>query len=237
MRFVSTEVNIVHGNIENMRRKSIDIEDRLAEDFVIPFTQLPIPEDAPPEIPRLIGKSKQGHTEIQISKSSTKQIIRYDGDYLENWDICEKYIISKIDSIYKILDSIINKKYLFVGIITNMMIENENAKQFMVDKFINSENIERIEELSTRVAFINNDRFYTNIKLSSIKADIGDKKISQSKIVDAIGINLDVNDRYNINMKKGHQSSVDSAKAALEISSDIIKNKINAILENGVIKL
>ncbi len=237
MRFTNTEINVFYNNIENMRRKSIEIEDMLARDFVTPFTIVPVPDEAPPEIPRLVGKTKEGHTEIQISKIATKLIIRYDNDYSVDWKKCENYATDKINLVYNVLDPFVNYDYKFVGIINNIMIQEENPKKFIAEKFIKTDDIERIEELNTRVAFIKDKKFYTNLQISSIKADIGDKSKNQSKLIEAINFNLDVNDRFRSNFIKDYKSSKDIALEALSISTGIISSKIEEILESGVIKL
>ena len=60
--------------IENFRQKIFDIEKKLGNHFITPLNVLPIPDDAPPEIPRIIARSKQNHTELIVSSNN---YIRY----------------------------------------------------------------------------------------------------------------------------------------------------------------
>ena len=78
--------------IQNFRQQILDIEKKLGDHFITPLNILPIPDDAPPEIPRIIARSKQNHTELIVSSNNLQISTKFDDNYNKKIDKCFEYM-------------------------------------------------------------------------------------------------------------------------------------------------
>ena len=91
-----------------MRRKAFDIEDQL-KDYFHQVTLIPVPDDAPEEIPRISTTSHNGHSQLNISLSNTQLFTNYDEAFEGKWENCLEYVENRVNTLYSILGKYTNE--------------------------------------------------------------------------------------------------------------------------------
>lgn len=87
----NSAVNIMFSRCENIKKQYILNEEILKERFN-EASILPIPDEAPSEIPRVIVKTKGEHSQLSIAPEAVNFQTVYSDDYTQNWELCEEYI-------------------------------------------------------------------------------------------------------------------------------------------------
>jgi len=101
---------------------------------------LPLPEDAPPQIPRIQMSSKDGRYNLSIARNKLDFIFRYDKDDEKNLfpvpDLLEKFLV-----IFQYFRENIHTQITRCAIVTNWIIELEktSAAEFLLLKYIRSD--------------------------------------------------------------------------------------------------
>ena len=72
MKIVNSSLNIFFPQIIDIRRQLFTFEDAF-DSFQKPFTLTPLPENAPPEIPRICAISKHQHSQLNITTHSFRR--------------------------------------------------------------------------------------------------------------------------------------------------------------------
>jgi hypothetical protein len=95
---VKSGFSIIYQPLINIRKLVFDMEERFKGEFQSPEL-IPVPDEAPPEIPRIIFRSTFGHSTLAITPIRTDLNTEYDEAY--NLDIykCFDYIANKSKSI------------------------------------------------------------------------------------------------------------------------------------------
>lgn len=105
-RVTGSRVSILYSPINDLRKKIFDLEDRFSskmEGEFLPPDLNPIPDDAPPEIPRIEFDSTRGHSNLSITPVRVDLNTEYDEGYYNDIEKCAEYIKNKSKSIDEVL--------------------------------------------------------------------------------------------------------------------------------------
>jgi hypothetical protein len=234
----NTTFSIFYPPINNIREQIFKLETELSEYFVKPFNLIPIPNEAPPEFPRMTATSNHGYTNLNISINSTQIITNYDSNFSNDWAKCESYILDRANRIYDLLSPFFANRILFCGLTTDLLIEvsNKNA----VDKIKGS--LFRLEsdkpyDLLGKVTFVKDEKYYLNYLIQNQRfpnpIGIVGIPLKMLETDNFIELNIDVNDRYAFNYGNNYASSKEVFGEIIGITRKIVNEKIDKIINEG----
>ena len=234
----TTSFNIFFPPILNVRELIFKLENDLSEYFVKPFNLFPLPNEAPPEFPRISASSHHGYTTLNISINSAQIVTNYDANFSNDWSKCEAYIKDRIYKVYDLLSPHFSNRLLFCGLTTDLLLDTREttAVQQIKESFFKLEHEEPFD-LSCRVTFVKDSKYYLNYliqnqRLSSPSAVSG-IPMKQIENEHQIEVNLDINDRYALNYNPQYISSRGAMDEILEITREIVTKKIDKIVFDG----
>lgn len=244
MKIDQISLTIKYPKVDDLLKKYFDNRSSFEKSF-FPAITTPVPEGELLEIPRIILKSKQGHSEIQISQISLSfNVVKFDNGYEENWQLCKKYIDEKIEIIKEFLFKLLeNKAYDFTGLIVSVSEEKDkDASSLLSNNLLKNKN-DNLHDVNVRYTFVKNKKFYVNFSVQNVRifnssaninvaGGLSDDKLDKN----IIGIMVDVNDRYAFNNNENYKSNIDVVNELIDIMSDIINNEINNIIDRGEYK-
>lgn len=236
----NTNVAITFPKVENIKSKYLDNKNFLKERFN-EANILPIPDDAPIEIPRILIKSKGEHSQVSISPNVINLQTIYSNNYTNDWEICEKYIDDRINDIFDFADEITGAEYCFIGVVTNLIINEaeENAHKRLYENLFNKAAPKNLEDLIVRYTYNEENKYYVNITLQSAKIynNVNNNKFGQftadKSERHSINIEIDINDRYSYNENVGYISNRQHYSAIMDLTTKVIKEKLNNLVERG----
>lgn len=176
---------------------------------------LPIPPDAPIEIPIVMLNSCDGRYSCNIAKSRI--------DFILNNTNSNKDILSDLNEFIRNIRSystIIfnNKKIIRFGLIANYFVENDNAVDSIESKYM-KKSIGNLEELNIRY----NKRFTYESNIFNNIVDIGKGTVDNGGIIkEGILIQKDINNVPNNNVLD------------IEEMFRVIKKEMDAFTEKGI---
>jgi len=235
MQIQSSIFNVSFYRIENI--KKVFLENYQMFDGFNEPSILPIPDNGPSEIPRIVLESKNGHSQINISQDTVSLLIKYDNDYLEDWELCNKYIEKKQNVIGEFLDLISNDKLKFSGLTTTMFtdLSVDDATNFLKDRLVTSElssTFENIFDINTRITSVVEEKYFENITFENIRVyedqnEIMTAGFQNDQISNNVAITVDINDRYLFNTNPNYVSDKKNFPRILEISTATIDKYSN----------
>lgn len=235
----SAVFNIILVNTDNIRRKMMMLEPKLLEYF-LPINILPIPDDAPNEIPRVLMTTKNGHSNIQISPQAITMVTNFDGEFTKNWDLCLQYLKERIDKILEIAQELSNsEKFLFSGLTTNLVVDTEeNVVEKLKNKLLKVKASDGLYDINCKLTLTKED-YYINITyMNNREMEINQVTLKPIREVkNELHIVLDINDRFAFNNIADYSSDKSKINHILEISTDLLVDKVYQFLEKGEIEL
>ncbi len=150
---------------------------------------LPLPADAPADIPRVIGTSSFGKFNLNISLNRI--------DFVENYTPTEE--IEKSVTEFKLkcntLIATISQKYgiVRIGLVGNYYIPHKNPSQLIADLYLN-ENKKNLDEITIR---INNRDTFKNIQINNVINLSQGQVTAQNYNGNAVIVQLDYNSTDN----------------------------------------
>lgn len=200
---LATELNVLVSPgivlVDKIRFAS-EVNDLLGKIFTGEPLVIPLPEDAPPDVPRIILKSKEGEYLLQISLNQLHFLIQYGNnkdDKYPNTDYQEKllklfnYLTEKIHAHFERIANITNWIFQFQKIIG---IETIMQKLFQKETPISTPNMLQIDYAIRNSA----DGFRTNEKIR-IKSE---RQIPDTQKEKDVQIRIDLStaqeEKYNI---------------------------------------
>ncbi len=205
MRFVQAQFSLKYEVQPRIRRFANDIEDFLCQHYGMPQV-VPIPDDFAPEIPRIVLYSKNGHSQISFSQVSVDFTVKFDSDFVYDFNKTREYILKRIELIVKLLNVIDIKDYLFCGVTYNTRLDigDQKPMDFICDYL--GENLSRKElyEASRNIAYVKEEKFFVNQQISTYKEFQGRQglvpvlfEIENSTLIsEGVSMTLDINNRY-----------------------------------------
>lgn len=240
MLIKNTRYNIVYPRISNLRRKAFEIEDQL-KDYFHQVTLIPVPDDAPEEIPRISTTSHNGHSQLNISLSNTQLVTNYDEFFEGKWEKCLEYVEDRVNTLYSTLGNFINEGYLFSGLTTEIIFDSigdGDPIEIIKNKFINLKSNISPHEIEQKITFVIEDEYYVNITFKNLRVYEGlnyqgPGMLKNEKAHYLVCI-LDINDRHGFNYKDGYTSNIRNARKIIQLTRTILKEKLNTMITEGV---
>lgn len=207
MLIKQTNLNLVYPRIMEYRKKFANSEDILQQYFM-PSTILPIPEQVQDEVPRIIAQTKNGHSVLNIALSVSSFITNYNGEFVSDWNKCKEYLTQRCSDIYQIIDNMTENNNTFVGLITNVEIDDLDGTGLeILKKSLFGEKTEKMGELydlSCKLTYVYKNRYYINITLQNLR-EFSVQQYSNGRTCitgerkHAVSASIDINDRYAAN--------------------------------------
>ena len=186
-----------------IRRGVNQIEDALNEHYG-PAEMTPIPDEIAPEAPRIILRSKHGHSQISFSQISVDLTIDFDDKYWEDFGATQRYIVDRISILRELLKRINIESFCFAGLSYNIHLDTKNRSPvlYAADLLALETDHKNICEISRRITSIEEDMFFVNQQIGTFKEYQGFNipdlmNIQNSRLTaEGVGVVLDVNNRY-----------------------------------------
>lgn len=236
-----TNLNLVYPRIAEYRKKFANSEDVL-EQYFMPSTILPIPEQVQDEVPRIIAQTKNGHSVLNIALSVASFTTNYNGDFVLDWNKCKEYLAQRCSDIYKIIDNMTENNNIFVGLITNVEIDDLGETGLEVlKKSLCNENASKMGELydlSCKLTYVYKNQYYINITVQNLR-EFSTQQYSNGRMCitgerkHTVSVSIDINDRYAANNDVNYKSKKESFDEILHITSNIIDNKLENLVRKG----
>lgn len=248
MKINNSSFTLYFPENKNIRENIFILEQHFA-DFQHPFTLVTLPLDAPPEIPRILATTKNGHSRLTICGNSVQLMTRYDNDYIHSIKKCLNYTIDKIQKIIEYMPLIIGvpegiHKCYYSGLSMDLAYTKEDGIENPIEyikKIHIKDNISlQIDEMQYRLALVIDSQYYVNIILQNQKTFNGvpDERGSLAgleKKEDTLLVSLDINDRYAFNNTMSYSSSKESMMQLATIMEQFVENYLPAFINTGEI--
>lgn len=236
-----TNLNLVYPRIMEYRKKFANSEDILQQYFM-PSTILPIPEQVQDEVPRIIAQTKNGHSVLNIALSVSSFITNYNGEFVSDWNKCKEYLAQRCSDIYQMIDNMTENNNTFVGLITNVEIDDLDGTGLEILKKslfgVETEKMGELYDLSCKLTYVYKNRYYINITLQNLR-EFSVQQYSNGRTCitgerkHTISASIDINDRYAANNDVNYKSKKEAFDEILQITSNIIDNKLENLVRKG----
>lgn len=236
-----TNLNLVYPRI-SLNNEHINNFEDVSNEYFLPPTILQISEQVHDEVPRIIAQTKNGHSMLNIALSVASFTTDYNDDFVSNWDKCEKYLKLRCSNVYNIINHMINSNNTFVGLVTNVEIDDLDEKGVEVlKKSLCAEEAKKmgdIYDLSCKLTYVYKNQYFINITLQnlrefSIQQYSNGRTCITKELKHTVFVSIDVNDRYAANNDSTYKSEKTAFDEILKITSDIINNKIEDLVKKG----
>ncbi len=218
-------------------------------DFQTPFTLVPLPPDAPLEIPRIVAATPHGHSQLTICGNSAQLVTHFDEEYCHNVERCITYIREKCNRIVVALsvmtgDGLSDPKFYYSGLSTTLLFDKsdgiEDPVKYISENFLRCKSNLTTDEVQFRLALVVQNKYYANILVQNNRAFLGvpDERGSFAGLKSGdsqLQVALDINDRYAFNHEKDYLSSLGVVNSIASLSEQFATKYIDTFLKTGVV--
>lgn len=237
----------VHFPKNSKIRESLFALENHFVDFQKPFTLVPVPPDAPLDIPRIIAVTNHHHSQLVFTGTSVQLTTNFDSNFNSDISKCIEYVRGKSNSIISALKIIGAEvggtpKFYFSGLSVSLLYDQgdgiEDPIRYLSQTFLKCESRLPIDESQLRLAFVAENNYYVNIMLQNHRifengpdergsfATAGNKN-------DFLLVVLDINDRYAFNHTPGYLSSESAAQKVIELAEVFSASHIQQFIKGG----
>lgn len=241
MLIQGTSISVTYKRIDGIKKAYYNNEE-LLRDFFNEATVLPVPDDAPVEIPRIIIKTLHEHAQLNISPVAATFEVHYNDGFEKDWNVCAQYIIERMVKVFEFLNILTSNNYEYIGVVSNIIydeVATEGARK-ITETLLNSEKISDIHDVNIKYTFVENDNMFVNIMLQNARLfkqglmiDKAGALCADNQISESIGAIIDINDRYGFNSNPNYKSDSNMLEILLNSMSNIINNKLHILIERG----
>lgn len=212
-------------DVENVKTRR-SLEDSLSD---FKFSYWTVPPEVPKDVVRMAGQTSHGHSLLQFSNNLTYLITNFDNNYNHESDKCMSYARDKL---IKLTDALgkVNSNVVSNGVIAQYVYDEiDTPLSYLRKKIICLDTgSSPLHSLSTRFAIIHKDKYYINVELSSLS------HVNSQNC--ALGVKLDINDKYGIE-KKGMTVSMNDIFKLVAIQEQLNQEMIIRLLDEGRFEL
>lgn len=201
------------------------MENSLKQFFLTPFNLLPIPDDAPDEIPRFLAGSPFGHSQFVATKNSFALMTRYDEQFSANWSQCASYLADRIAVLEQSVREI-GAKVSYLGLVARIFWPDAFPSTTLRRSFLNTES--DFYDVSIRFTELVDEEAFLNYTLSSVRS----YPHAQSGLPNTgIECLVDLNTRYAVNMGQQPKLTTDEL---LQLIDTFVLTKLPTLLGGDV---
>ena len=203
---------------------------------------MPIPEQVQEEVSRIVAQTKNGHSMLNIALSVASFTTNYNGNFVSDWDKCKEYLAQRCSDIYKIINNMTENSNIFVGLITNVEIDDldENGLEVLKKSLCNggARKLGEVYDLSYKLTYVYKERYYINITLQNLR-EFSAQKCSNGRTCitgerkHTVSAAIDIDDRYAANNDMNYISKKEAFDEMLHITSNIIEHKLENLVRKG----
>lgn len=238
MKITSATYSIICPQNKNIRRDIFNLEGKLEQLFATPFSLIPIPDDAPPEIPRIHASSKGGHSTLDISFNTIQITVNFDEAY---WGDSIKCLCYLNDRVKQVAEAIGTTKFLFSGLSLNIELDEikEDPVKMLSSNFCNVHTNIQPYDVNTKITYVIDEKYYINIQTSNLRKYVGVasqevvslSQMSQSEHI--INVLLDINDRFAFNYTQGYTSGIEEMDNILALGNKFLNTILIDFITKG----
>lgn len=236
-------VSISFPKIENIKRKYV-LNEEILKDKFNEATILPIPEEIPNEIPRILITSQGEHSQVSISPNTINFQTEYTNGYEKDWEKCKNYIGSRAEDIFRLANQLTNNCYNYTGVIVNLIWDEieQDANKRLFYNLLRKQAIDNLEDINVKFTYIEKEQYYVNISLQNVRNYVGfNPEIAGTCHKDkldlhTVSVTIDINDRYSFHIRENYLSSEQKFKEILSLMTSTINNKLRNLIEKGEYK-
>ncbi len=241
MLIQGTSISVTYRRIEGIKKAYYNHEDLLKKYFN-DATVLPVPDDAPVDIPRIIIKTLHEHAQLNISPTAATFVVQYNEGYEKNWELASQYIQERMSSVFSFLNILTENQYEYIGVVSNIIYDDimENGAERIVKTLLNSDKIRNIHDINIKYTFVENDHIFVNIMLQNARLfkdgvidDIAGELNDKNQTAESIGAIIDINDRYGFNNCPSYHSDSEKLMEILSSMGNVINHKLKTLIEEG----
>lgn len=244
MLIQAARFNTFFPKVNNIRKRAFDIEERL-QDYYNQISLNSIPDEAPDLIPRIQAQSKNGHSSIEISLTNAQVMVNYDEQFQRNSTKCLNYLQDRSTLLKTAINPHIEVGTLFSGVYVEARIEEVPALEIIKNRFMNYKSNSDPYDLECKITYILENRYYLNLVFKNIRfyeglIPEGTQFLNFAELnerANVLGISVDINDRHEFNHNNSYRSTKDSEDYMFNLVQDLFANKLEKMIEEGVIDL
>ncbi|MFB2022873.1 hypothetical protein ACEVJL_15645 [Pseudoflavonifractor sp. P01025] len=218
-------------------------------DFQKPFTLVPLPPDAPMEIPRIVAATEHGHSQLTICGNSAQLVTNFDAKFNRDIKRCVEYVSDKCNRIVSALSIMDGSgsetpKFYFSGLSMTLLFDHEDGIVDSVDyvskNFIDYKTNLPTDEVQFRLALVIERKYYVNVMVQNSRTFSGvpDERGSFAglkNLGDRLQVILDINDRYAFNHEPNYTSCVETVSSLSSLAEQFAAKYISSFIKNGEI--
>lgn len=237
MKIDNIGFNLFIPKLNNIRQLYMEIENGLKEYFFAPFTILPIPEDVAEEVPRIVAKSKNGHSELVVSLINVQLTIQFDDNFNKDIEMCFDYILQRINKVIEVFGKYSNDTFLFSGITARIILDDiDDPIEFLNNNCLKVKSSEKMYNASTKFAFLIEDKYFVNFNIYNLRTfegivNEGAIKPNVNELSNKLAIEMDINDKFGYNHNDDHICTKTTINHIIDITKRNIYNNTDNILK------
>lgn len=237
MKILNTNLNIsmkTPASNTQIKKAFLEVYDKDLKQKYNPPAILPIPDEAPSDVPLIVMKSLLNHTQLILTKSSASIGTSYDEDFNTSWDKCEQHLLEKVEDVFLIIQSLDNIKINYIGLVAQIIAdEYDDASKYIFDNLLKFSSNKNIYDAECRLTYVLKDEYYINLAIQNVRlfdgkpvinnnegTNINNSTNSQNKLA----ISIDINNRYNFNFKKDKDTNKESVTEIVSYTRNIVNN-------------
>lgn len=243
MVFQSTTVTLHFPPLNGIRENYFQNIHAIVGHFQEP-TVLPIADNAPGEMPRIIVISKNGHSQLILTKTTATLNTAYDAGFEHDWGSCCAYLKAKMKVVRDFLVNLGVERFYFGGTSLNLLLDNVSCGPtptlFLKDALLKEGPLGDLKDINIRYTFVTEEKYYINIQYSNVKSIGQDVNLSLpgalgalGEISESVGVTIETNDRYAFNEDRDYVSGEADFLATIDLITTTLNDKVSAILGKG----
>ncbi len=230
--------------IAEVRRRANDVEDALADEYQQPTT-ITTPDDAPPELPRLLIPAKDARRGIAISQVTIQMNLLFSDESPTDIDTVAAYVNEHHREIFTAFASVKGVAPAFFGVTTTVQIPTRLSSDaelltLYTRSILKSPEIPRgYYDLNVKRTTITNKTFHNNITLANYRSytidapsnpvDVVLRIPARSVTARGIEVTGDFNDRYAYNERKQYRTSAAVAQEIVRHAMNEVREAVNEV--------
>lgn len=119
--------------------------------------------------------------------------VEYFGNYIQDYDLCERYTKQKLLSTFRGIVNVLKKPIRFLAMITHAKISfnglNIETISFITDRFVKvNQKRNKIVDLALRFAYVHDEKYFVNYQISSYWTRGLSQKVKEAKDLPMVGL-------------------------------------------------